>query len=300
LLVIGSRGSKLALWQAEHIKSRLEAARFECRIEIITTTGDRFQSGPLKEIGNKGLFTKEIEDALLDGRIDVAVHSLKDMPVSLPEGLQITATPEREDARDAIIGSRLDDLRSGARVGTGSLRRVAQLRAARPDIVVEPVRGNVDTRLRKLDEGQFDAIILAAAGLNRLGWDQRIAEHLPVEIMCPAAGQGALAIETRSDDGLGMQSCFTLNHEPTFTAITCERAVLAAVGGGCQMPVGAYAVVEGERLTVRAVVISPDGTTLIKREAQGAAADAQSIGEHLGQELIEGGADAIIQAVYNR
>jgi hydroxymethylbilane synthase len=292
LLVIGSRGSKLALWQANHIKSELEARGHECRIEIITTSGDRFQSGPLKEIGNKGLFTKEIEDALLDQRIDVAVHSLKDMPTEVPAGLQITATPQRQDARDVMIGRPLGELPLGSRVGTGSLRRIAQIRAARPDLVVEGIRGNVDTRLRKLDAGEFDAIVLAAAGLNRLGWADRIAEHLSVEVMCPAVGQGALAIQTRSDNGAGMQACLGLNHAATRAAITAERAVLAVLGGGCQVPIGAHATLEDGTLHLRAIVISPDGAHVVKSEAAGL--DPVYVGTVLGQELLKKGAGDIL------
>jgi hydroxymethylbilane synthase len=293
LLVIGSRGSKLALWQANHIKGRLEELGEECRIEVISTSGDRFQSGPLKEIGNKGLFTKEIEDALLEGRIDLAVHSLKDMPTALPDGLQITATPEREDARDAMIGHKLANLPAGARVGTGSLRRVAQLQAARPDLMVEGIRGNVDTRLRKLDEGQFDAIVLAVAGLNRLGWSARITEHIPVEVMCPAVGQGSLAIETRADQGAGMQACLQLDHLSTHAAITAERAVLAVLGGGCQVPIGAHATLEDGTIHLRAIVISPDGTRMVKRESYGV--DALRLGTALGEELLANGAREILE-----
>jgi hydroxymethylbilane synthase len=292
LLVIGSRGSKLALWQANHIKSSLEALGEECRIEVISTSGDRFQSGPLKEIGNKGLFTKEIEDALLAGEIDLAVHSLKDMPTGLPEGLQITATPQREDARDVMIGRKLGDLPTGGRVGTGSLRRVAQLQATRPDLVVEGIRGNVDTRLRKLDEGQFDSIVLAAAGLNRLGWSARIAEYLPVELMCPAVGQGSLAIETRNDNGPAMQACLKLDHPPTHAAITAERAVLAVLGGGCQVPIGAHATLEDGTIHLRGIVISTDGTRMVKRESYGL--DAQRLGAALGEELLANGAREIL------
>lgn len=292
MLVIGSRGSKLALWQANHIKGELESLGHECRIEIITTTGDRFQSGPLKEIGTKGLFTKEIEEALLDKRIDVAVHSLKDMPNELPVGLQITATPPREDARDVMIGRKLADLPKNGRVGTGSLRRVAQIRAARPDLIVEGIRGNVDTRLRKLDEGEFDAIVLAAAGLRRLGWAERIAEYLPFEVMCPAVGQGALAIETRADGGPGMQACLQLDHAPTRAAITAERAVLSVLGGGCHVPIGAYGAIEEDTLHLRAVVISPDGARVIRSEAYGI--DPEQIGKALGQELLEKGAGEIL------
>jgi hydroxymethylbilane synthase len=292
LLVIGSRGSKLALWQANHIKGCLETLGEECRIEVISTSGDRFQSGPLKEIGNKGLFTKEIEDALLAGDIDLAVHSLKDMPTGLPDGLQITATPHREDARDVMIGRKLADLPAGGRVGTGSLRRVAQLQAARPDLVVEGIRGNVDTRLRKLDEGQFDAIVLAAAGLNRLGWSARIAEHLPVEVMCPAVGQGSLAIQTRTDEGPAMQACLKLDHPPTHAAITAERAVLAVLGGGCQVPIGAHAILEDGTIHLRAIVISTDGSRMVKRESYGV--DAKRLGTALGEELLANGAREIL------
>jgi hydroxymethylbilane synthase len=298
MFIIGSRGSKLALWQANYTKDRLEALGYPCRIEIIQTTGDRFQSGPLKEIGNKGLFTKEIEESLLDGRIDIAVHSLKDMPTALPMGLEIVATPERQDPRDAIVGSRLTDLVRGAKVGTGSLRRVAQLAHLRPDLKIEPIRGNVDTRLRKLDAGEFDAIILATAGLNRLGWEERIAENLAVELMCPAVGQGALAIETRAEEGSVRDACLQLNHAPTYTAVRAERRVLAELGGGCQVPVGVYARIEGEQLHLHGVVVSVDGKTLVRQDAQGPVGAAEELGELLGQSLLEQGAQEILESVY--
>src|SRR5579863_6045863 len=197
MLVIGSRGSQLALWQARWIEARLAALGFESRIEIIKTTGDRVTNVPLSSVGGKGLFTKEIEEALLARQVDLAVHSLKDLPTEIPAGLQITAIPEREDPRDAMVGSRLADLPHGARVGTSSLRRSAQLRRLRPDLAIESIRGNLDTRLRKLDEGEYQAIVLAAAGLTRLGWSERIAHVFPPSVMCPAPGQGALGIETR-------------------------------------------------------------------------------------------------------
>src|SRR5213079_1442668 len=206
MLVIGSRGSQLALWQAKWIGARLAERGHETRIEIIKTTGDKITGVPLAKVGTKGLFTKEIEEALLDGRADLAVHSLKDLPTELPPGLVVTATPPREDPRDAIVGKRLAELPRGAKVGTSSLRRSAQLRKLRPDLRVESVRGNLDTRLRKLDEGQYDAILLAAAGLKRLGWADRIAEILPADVMCSAVGQGALAIETR-ESGAGFDAC---------------------------------------------------------------------------------------------
>ncbi len=197
MLVIASRGSQLALWQAHWVQGQLAAGGRESRIEIIKTTGDKITDVPLAKVGTKGLFTKEIEEVLLDGRADLAVHSLKDLPTELPDGLVLAAVPQREDPRDAMVGNRLADLPEGSRIGTSSLRRAAQLRQLRPDLTIESVRGNVDTRLRKLDQGQFDAILLAAAGLKRLGWADRIAEILPPEFMCPAVGQGALAIETR-------------------------------------------------------------------------------------------------------
>ena len=292
MLVIGSRGSKLALWQANHVKDRLEALGQECRIEIITTAGDRFQSGPLKEIGNKGLFTKEIEDALLEGGIDLAVHSLKDMPTALPAGLEITATPAREDARDVMVGRKFADLPAGSRVGTGSLRRIAQIQAARPDLTVEGIRGNVDTRLRKLDEGQYDAIVLAAAGLNRLGWSERIAEFLPVDLMCPAVGQGSLAIETRADNGPAVQACARLDDAATRACITAERAVLEVLGGGCQVPIGAHATNNEAVLHLRAIVISPDGKRIVKGESIGL--DPAKMGASVGQELLDKGAREIL------
>ena len=211
MLVIASRGSQLALWQANWVRQRLAEAGHESRIEIIKTTGDKITDVPLAKVGTKGLFTKEIEEALIDGRADLAVHSLKDLPTELPEGLVLAATPEREDPSDAIVGKRLADLPLGAKVGTSSLRRAAQLRRLRPDLAVESVRGNLDTRLRKLDEGQYEAIVLAAAGLKRLGWGARIAEILPADVMCPAVGQGALAIETRAA-GPGFDACAALNH----------------------------------------------------------------------------------------
>ena len=243
-LTIASRGSQLALWQARWVEARLSELGHQCHIEIIKTTGDKITDTPLAQLGattgGKGLFTKEIEEALLDGRADLAVHSLKDLPTELPKGLAIAAVPERDDPRDALIGRTLAELESGETVGTSSLRRAAQLRRLRPDLRLESIRGNVDTRLRKLDEGQYAAIVLAAAGLRRLGWADRIAEILPPETMCPAVGQGALAIETRAD-GPARAACAALDHADTHAAVAAERAFLRALGGGCQVPIGAYA-----------------------------------------------------------
>jgi hydroxymethylbilane synthase len=213
----------------------------------------------------------------------------------LPPGLVLAATPAREDPRDALVGRRLADLPAGAKLGTSSLRRAAQLRKARPDLRIEPVRGNLDTRLRKLDAGQYDAIVLAAAGLKRLGWEERIAEILSPDVVCPAVGQGALAIETRAP---GLPASQKLNHPPTHSAVTAERALLAALGGGCQVPIGAYATVNGDRLFLQAVVVSPDGVDLVRDNSEGRAADAQRIGRELGEALLAAGADSILESVY--
>ena len=297
MLVIASRGSQLALWQARHIAASLEALGHECRIEIIKTTGDKITDVPLAKVGGKGLFTKEIEEALLDGRADLAVHSLKDLPTELPDGLVLAAVPQREDPRDAVVGAKLADLPHGAKVGTSSLRRAAQLRRLRPDLEIESVRGNLDTRLRKLDEGQHRAILLAAAGLKRLGWGDRIAEILDPEAMCPAVGQGALAIETKMT-GAGRDAVRALDSATTHAAVAAERGVLAALGGGCQVPLGAHAEVDGDRLHLLAVVASPAGDALIRSESNGPAADASRIGADLGRKLLDQGARQILESVY--
>jgi len=297
MLVIGSRGSQLALWQANWIAARLAERGHETRIEIIKTTGDKITDVPLAKVGTKGLFTKEIEEALLDGRIDLAIHSLKDLPTEVPPGLTLAAVPEREDPRDAMVGACLNDLPRGAKVGTSSLRRAAQLRVARPDLEIESVRGNLDTRVRKLDEGQYRAIVLAAAGLTRLGWAHRIAEILSPEVMCPAVGQGALAVETRAE-GVAHEICAALDHAATRAAVTAERAVLAALGGGCQVPIGAHAVVTGDSLRLIGVVIAPDGMRAVRKNFYGAAADAEEIGKRVGQELLDAGGREILEQVY--
>jgi hydroxymethylbilane synthase len=295
-IVIGSRGSKLALWQAHHIAARLAELGAETRIEIIKTTGDKIIDVPLAKVGGKGLFTKEIEEALLAGAIDLAVHSLKDVPSDLPAGLTLAAIPEREDPRDALVGLPLSQLREGARVGTSSLRRAAQLRALGRGMVTENLRGNVDTRLRKLDEGEYDSIVLAAAGLRRLGWQDRIRELLPVEIMCPAVGQGALAIQTRDDAGPAQEIVRNLNHPASMTAVTAERALLATLEGGCQVPIGAYAQVDAGTVHLRAIVASPDGSRMVRGERSGK--DPAKIGVDLGRELLDRGAREILNEVY--
>ncbi len=301
-LVIGSRGSQLALWQAHFIQEELEALGVRTANEIIKTAGDRNTDMPLAVAGarsgaGKGLFTREIEEALLAGRIDLAVHSLKDLPTELPEGLTLAAIPARANPFDALVGRRLDHLPRGARVGTSSLRRSAQLLRHRPDLQLVPLRGNVDTRLRKLDEGQCDAAVLAAAGLMRLGWSDRIDELLSPDLMCPAAGQGALAIETRLS-GFGYDTCVMLDDPATRAAVTAERAMLATLGGGCQVPVGAFAKIEDHRLALRAIVISPDGVTAIADSIAGEITRPAAVGHELGERLLSQGAAALLEHIY--
>jgi hydroxymethylbilane synthase len=290
-LIIGSRGSALALWQARFVRSLLERAGFAARIEIIKTTGDHLQTASLMQAGGKGLFTKEIEDALLAGTIDLAVHSLKDLPVELPAGLAIAAIPERENPFDALLGTRLEQLASGARVGTSSGRRAAQLRRLRGDLAIEPIRGNVDTRLRKLKEGQFDAILLAVAGLKRLGFENQIAQIFSPDEICPAPGQGALAIETRAGGDI-YEICGGLNHSPTSEAVRCERTVLAELGGGCQLPVGAFAETIERGLRVQAAVVSLDGLQWLRAEAAGG--NPEDLGRSVAADLLARGAGRLL------
>jgi hydroxymethylbilane synthase len=299
MLIIGSRGSPLALWQARWVQAKLGELGERSRIEIIKTTGDKITDAPLAKIGAKGLFTKEIEEALLDGRVDLAVHSLKDLPTSLPAGLGIAAIPAREDPRDAIIGSRLNDLPQGAKVGTSSLRRMAQLRALRPDLAVEPLRGNLDTRLRKLDLGLYDAIVVAYAGLKRLGMASRATEILNPESMCPAVGQGALGIETRLGGDRVERICRALDDLPSRVAVTAERAVLASLGGGCQVPIGVYARLENGVLKVTALVASPDGHRVVRLCMEGDPSDPLGLGKELGRRLLAAGAREILERVYD-
>ncbi|MBL8216827.1 MAG: hydroxymethylbilane synthase [Bryobacterales bacterium] len=299
MLKIGSRGSQLALWQSNWVKDQLAAKGIAAEIEIIHTTGDKITDVPLSQVGSKGLFTKEIEEALLDKRVDLAVHSMKDMPTDLPDGLTIAAVPPREDPRDALIGYKLNDLPRYARVGTSSLRRTAQLKALRPDLRIESIRGNVDTRLRKLDEGLFDAIVLAAAGLTRLGWKDRITEYLSADVMCPAVGQGALAIETRSDQGEGFQAARSLNDNRTALCVAAERALLAEMGGGCQVPLGAHAK-KDNLLHLQAVVVSPDGEKVVRNKTTGDPRHPEKIGQRLALTMLDLGARQILDKVYGR
>ena len=290
--VIGSRGSQLALWQTHYIATRLKEHGVETRIEIIRTTGDHLQTASLVQSGGKGLFTKEIEDALLNGSIDLAVHSLKDLPTDTPAGLAIAAIPERESPFDAIVGSTLADLRHGATVGTSSNRRSAQLRMLRPDLDIQPIRGNVDTRLRKQKTGEFHAILLAAAGLRRLGLQHEIAEIFTPHQVCPAPGQGALAIETRAEDE-AREICRVLNHQPTEQSVLCERTVLAALGGGCQLPIGAFAEYQADALNATAVVIAPDGSQHLRESATHQ--NAPELGTLLAERLLLRGASQLLE-----
>ncbi|HEY4053118.1 MAG TPA: hydroxymethylbilane synthase [Terriglobales bacterium] len=298
-LTIGSRGSQLALWQANHIAAHLREREHEVAIEIIHTTGDKITDVALAKVGAKGMFTKEIEEALADKRIDLAVHSLKDLPTDISPEFEIGAVPAREDPRDAFCSvkySSIEQLPPGARIGTSSLRREAQLRALRPDLDVHPLRGNVDTRLRKLESGEYDAIILAAAGLNRLARPDAISQIIPAEAMCPAAGQGALAIEIRAGDSAVRGALAFLDNVATRAETDCERALLRGMGGGCQVPIGALAKWSSGNLHLQAVVASPDGKSVLRDSAEGE--DAAALGELLGSRLLKNGGVAILDLVY--
>lgn len=303
-LRVGTRRSPLALQQTESVIARLRALfphwRF-VRKEIVTQ-GDVTLGRTLPEFGQTGVFVKEIETALLEGSIDIAVHSLKDMPIRQPDGLVIAAVPERADARDALVlasrhrgkGLGVMTLPEGARIGTGSFRRSAQLRAVRPDFQVSPVRGTVQTRLRKLEDEGFDAIILAAAGLERLGMDEEIGEKIPLDIALPAPGQGALGVQAREDDAELLAALRHVEHGSTRAATDAERAVLAALGGGCYVPIGAYARTEGDRLVVKGVVVSRDGTESVRDSLEGDVADGSALGQTLGERLREQGAQRLL------
>jgi hydroxymethylbilane synthase len=305
---IGSRGSQLALWQANRISALLRARGHEVEIEIITTTGDKITDVPLAMVGTKGglgkgIFTKEIEEALAAGRVDLAVHSLKDLPTELPPGFEIAAITERQDPRDAFCSryfSNVNALPQGARVGTSSLRRQAQLKAIRPDLEMHPLRGNVDTRLRKLEQGEYDAIILASAGLKRLGKTELIKQIIPAEVMCPAAGQGALGIEIREGDASTRQYLEFLNDPDARAATTCERALLNRLGGGCQVPIGAFAELRDGKLHLDAIVADPDGSKLLRESRDGDLNDPVKLGNAVGDTLLSRGGDEILEAVYRR
>jgi len=301
-IVIVSRASALAMWQAEHVQARLRELYPDCRIgiESMSTRGDRILDRSLSKIGGKGLFVKELENALETGEAHIAVHSMKDVPMVLPEGFSIGAITAREDPRDAFVSNdyrTLAELPPGARVGTSSLRRESQLRARFPNLVVLPLRGNVQTRLRKLDEGEFEAIILAAAGLNRLGLGERIRALLSPEESLPAPGQGALGIECLSSRSDLVEMMAPLIDQATACAVDAERAVSRLLGGSCQIPLGAYGECVGERMRLRGFVATPDGKRLLAAEVNGSAQAPQSLGAALAAELRTRGADAILSAV---
>ena len=299
-ILIGSRGSQLALWQANWVKSELERLHdnVDIDIRIIATSGDIIQDVPLAKIGGKGLFVKEIEEALLANEIDLAVHSMKDVPMELPTELGISVITKRENPLDALIsknGEKLADLPQGATIGTSSLRRSSQLLKYRGDFKIHPLRGNVDTRLRKVEEGKYDAILLASAGLNRLGWANRITEEISHDILLPAMGQGALGIETRLDDTKIYDLISTLNHEQTHYAVSAERSLVGRLDGGCQVPIGAYARVEKGLITLKGLVASLDGEIIYKLENVGPVDDAINIGQELGAQLLKMGANEILE-----
>lgn len=304
-LRLGTRKSALALWQAEYVRAALIAQHrgLEVALVKITTEGDRILDRPLASVGGKGLFIKELEQALFDRRIDLAVHSMKDLTVTLPDGLHIAAVCEREDPRDAFVANQyaaLAALPAGSRVGTSSLRRQCQLRALYPALDVATLRGNVNTRLAKLDAGEYDALLLAVAGLKRLGFRKRIREVLPIAVSLPAVGQGAVGIECRADDTETNRLLAPLDHAATRTCVAAERALNAALEGGCQVPIAGYAELAGEALHLRALVGAPDGSRLIRGERRGNAADAAAIGAALAHELLARGAKAILDGVYGR
>ena len=304
-LRIGTRKSPLALWQAEHVRARLLALHPDLTVELVTMTteGDKILDTPLAKIGGKGLFIKELEQALLDRRADIAVHSLKDVTVTLPDGLHIPVIGEREDPRDAFVSNRHDSLAAlpeGSRVGTSSLRRQCQLRALFPQLDVITLRGNVNSRLQKLDRGDFDAILLAAAGLKRLGFEDRIRVTLPPEVLLPAVGQGAIAIECRQGDSEIERLIAPLHHTPTATRIAAERALNARLEGGCQVPIAAFAELEDDVLHLRALVGEPDGSRLIQGDIHGEAVRAESLGTDLADVLLSRGARDILDKVYGR
>lgn len=301
-IVIGTRGSKLALWQANHIAGRLAAEHpgLEIILRHIVTTGDKILDVPLAKIGGKGLFTKELENAMLAGKIDLAVHSLKDMPTELPPGLTLAAITERLDPGDAFISPRyktIDKLPQGATVGTSSLRRKAQLLMYRPDLHIVDLRGNIDTRLKKLEHEDLDGILLAVSGLTRLGWDDRITQIVPMEICLPAVGQGALALEAREGDSEVLALLACLEHADTRYAVTAERAFLREVEGGCQIPIGVYGRTEFGRLVVEAVIAAPDGSSAIREKTEGNAAEAAKLGSDLACRMLDAGGRRLLNCI---
>jgi hydroxymethylbilane synthase len=300
-LVIGTRGSKLALWQSEYIKGLVEEITgLPVELKIIKTTGDKILDVPLAKVGGKGLFTKELEVELLAGTVDLCVHSMKDVPTELPEGLGIAAMPPRVDPRDALVsgkGYTLDTLPQGAKVGTSSLRRVAQLRALRPDVEIVDVRGNLDTRMRKAETGDVDAVILASAGITRMGWAERISSYIPTGQMVSAVGQGAIGVEIREDDEFMAEVADRMADGPTMVCVTAERVVMRKLEGGCQVPIGAYARLDGDTLVMDAIVASVSGDRILRARLEGPADEPISLGEKMVAELLDLGADTILAEI---
>jgi hydroxymethylbilane synthase len=301
-VIIGSRGSPLALWQANWVKDLLQEHHSDLAVDIkiIKTSGDKIQDVPLAKIGGKGLFVKEIEEGLLKREVDFAVHSMKDMPIIFPVNLCIACVTKRENPFDALISRndiKLDDLPKGAKIGTGSLRRMSQLLYYRPDLNLVPLRGNLETRLKKLETEGLDAIILAAAGLIRLGWSDRITEVIPPEILLPAMGQGAVGIETRKNDVDNQILLADMDDEETHYALDAERALVSQLEGGCNVPIGSFATLNGDQITLKGLVASLDGKTMYKKELTDLKTNAVSLGRKMGNELIEMGADRIMQEI---
>ncbi|MFA7386395.1 MAG: hydroxymethylbilane synthase [Thiohalobacteraceae bacterium] len=302
-LRIATRKSALALWQAEHVRAGLQLHHPGLQVELVTMTtrGDQILDSPLAKVGGKGLFVKELEQALLEGRADIAVHSMKDVPVDLPDGLGLAVVLEREDPRDAFVSNQyveLEDLPQGARVGTSSLRRQCQLRAVRPDLLIGDLRGNVNTRLEKLDRGEFDAIILACAGLKRLGFVDRIREELGAAVILPAIGQGAIGIECRADDAATRALIQPLAHQDTTTRLRAERALNRRLSGGCQVPIAGYAELDHGVIVLRGLVGRPDGSELVQGVISGRPEDAEELGQVLAEDLLGRGAAAILDALF--
>ncbi|MCU7921925.1 MAG: hydroxymethylbilane synthase [Candidatus Thiodiazotropha sp. (ex Dulcina madagascariensis)] len=300
---IATRKSPLAMWQAEHVAAELKKAHPNLQVELLgmSTQGDKILDTPLAKIGGKGLFIKELEQGLMSGQADIAVHSMKDVPVELPDGLHLPVIMQREDPRDAFVSNayqRIDELPQGACVGTSSLRRQSQLAEPRPDLVIKSLRGNVNTRLRKLDEGEYDAIILAAAGLKRLGFEARITALIGPEQSLPAIGQGAVGIECRVEDPRVNELIVPLHHHETACCVHAERAMNHRLNGGCQVPIAGFAMLESGNLWLRGLVGEPDGSKIIRGEVEGTPEEAAAMGKGLAERLLEWGADNILQALY--
>lgn len=295
--VIGTRGSRLALWQTEYIGGLLAQQNQDVEFEkiIIKTTGDKITDVPLAKIGGKGLFVKELDDAVLDSRVDFAVHSMKDVPVDLPEGLEIAAVPVREETNDALISKyNLDSLPLGAVIGTSSLRRISQMKNYRPDFEIKDLRGNVDTRIRKLNEGKYDAIIMAKAGLKRLGFVDVIRETLSIDVFTPTVGQGAIAVVAKTGSELS-DTLSSINHDATMKTVTAERSLLRGVGGGCQIPLGADSKIQGSDIMLKGVMLSQDGSKKIEAEARGA--DPDEVGIEVAEKLLSLGGKELLEGI---